>query len=197
MNTDRSKVAELPIQLFNQQKDWAAWLKTNHDKSPGVWLRLAKKSSDLASVSYPEAVESALCYGWIDGQKKSDDDDFWLQKFTPRSARSIWSRINRDKALALIESGRMMPAGLREVDRARNDGRWDAAYDSASTSAVPADFQAALDANPRARAFFDTLNSSNRYAVLFRIQTAKKAETRARRIQDYTGMLERHEKFHP
>ncbi len=197
MNTDRSKVAELPIQLFNQQKDWAAWLKTNHDKSPGVWLRLAKKSSDLASVSYPEAVESALCYGWIDGQKKSDDDDFWLQKFTPRSARSIWSRINRDKALALIESGRMMPAGLSEVDRARNDGRWDAAYDSASTSAVPADFQAALDANPRARAFFDTLNSSNRYAVLFRIQTAKKAETRARRIQDYTGMLERHEKFHP
>jgi len=197
MNTDRSKVAELPIQLFNQQKDWAAWLKKNHDKSPGVWLRLAKKGSDLASVSYPEAVEAALCYGWIDGQKKSGDDDFWLQKFTPRSARSIWSRINRDKAVALIESGRMMAAGLREVDRARNDGRWDAAYDAASTSAVPADFQAALDANPHAQAFFATLSSSNRYAVLFRIQTAKKAETRARRIQDYTGMLERHEKFHP
>ncbi|SFA69925.1 Uncharacterized conserved protein YdeI, YjbR/CyaY-like superfamily, DUF1801 family [Collimonas sp. OK607] len=197
MNSDRSKVAELPIQLFDQQKDWAAWLKKNHDKSPGVWLRLAKKYSDRASVSYPEAVESALCYGWIDGQKKSDDDDFWLQKFTPRSARSIWSRINRDKALALIESGRMMPSGFKEVERARNDGRWDAAYDSASTSSVPADFQAALDASPRAQAFFSTLSSSNRYAVLFRIQTAKKAETRARRIQDYTSMLERHEKFHP
>lgn len=197
MNSDRSKVAELPIQLFDQQKDWAAWLKKNHDKSAGVWLRLAKKNSGRGSVSYPEAVESALCYGWIDGQKKSDDDDFWLQKFTPRSAKSIWSRINRDKALLLIESGRMMPSGLKEVERARTDGRWDAAYDSASTSTVPADFQAALDASPCAREFFVSLNSSNRYAVLFRIQTAKKAETRARRIQEYTSMLERHEKFHP
>ncbi|WP_211451253.1 YdeI/OmpD-associated family protein [Collimonas antrihumi] len=197
MNSDRSKVAELPIQLFDQQKDWAAWLNKNHGKSPGIWLRLAKKNSDRGSVSYPEAVESALCYGWIDGQKKSDDDNFWLQKFTPRSAKSIWSRINRDKALLLIESGRMMPSGLKEVERARTDGRWDAAYDSASKSTVPADFQAALDASPRAREFFVSLDSSNRYAVLFRIQTAKKAETRARRIQDYTSMLERHEKFHP
>ncbi|SDY44010.1 Uncharacterized conserved protein YdeI, YjbR/CyaY-like superfamily, DUF1801 family [Collimonas sp. OK242] len=197
MNSDRSKVAELPIQLFDRQKDWAAWLKKNHDKSPGVWLRLAKKSSDRTSVSYPEALESALCFGWIDGQKKSDDDDFWLQKFTPRSVKSIWSRINRDNALKLIESGRMMPSGLKEIERARNDGRWDAAYDSASASTVPADFQAALDASPRAQTFFASLNSSNRYAVLFRIQTAKKAETRAKRIQDYTRMLERHEKFHP
>ncbi|GAC1317208.1 MAG: YdeI/OmpD-associated family protein [Collimonas sp.] len=197
MNSDRSKVAELSIQLFEQQKDWAAWLKKNHDKSAGVWLRLAKKNSGRNSVSYPDALESALCYGWIDGQKKSDDDDFWLQKFTPRSSRSIWSRINREKALQLIESGRMMPSGLKGVERARADGRWDAAYDSAGTSTVPADFQAALDASPRAQEFFASLNSSNRYAVLFRIQTAKKAETRARRIQDYISMLERHEKFHP
>ena len=197
MNPDHGKVAELPIQLFDQQKDWAAWLKKNHDKAPGVWLRLAKKNSDRGSVSYQEAIESALCYGWIDGQKKSDDEDYWLQKFTPRSARSIWSKINRDKALLLIETGRMAPAGLKEVERAQSDGRWDAAYDSASSSTVPADFQAALEASPRAQAFFATLNGSNRYAVLFRIQTAKKAETRAKRIQDFTHMLERHEKLHP
>jgi uncharacterized protein YdeI (YjbR/CyaY-like superfamily) len=197
MNPDHGKVAELPIQLFDQQKDWAAWLKKNHDKAPGVWLRLAKKNSDRSSVSYQEALESALCYGWIDGQKKSDDEDYWLQKFTPRSARSIWSKINRDKALLLIETGRMAPPGLKEVERAQSDGRWDAAYDSASSSTVPADFQAALDASPRAQAFFATLNGSNRYAVLFRIQTAKKAETRAKRIQDFTHMLERHEKLHP
>ncbi|HWW04435.1 YdeI/OmpD-associated family protein [Collimonas sp.] len=197
MNPDHGKVAELPIQLFDQQKDWAAWLKKNHDKASGVWLRLAKKNSDRGSVSYQEALELALCYGWIDGQKKSDDEDYWLQKFTPRSARSIWSKINRDKALLLIETGRMAPPGLKEVERAQSDGRWDAAYDSASSSTVPADFQAALDASPRAQAFFATLNGSNRYAVLFRIQTAKKAETRAKRIQDFTHMLERHEKLHP
>jgi uncharacterized protein YdeI (YjbR/CyaY-like superfamily) len=197
MNPDRSKTTELAVLLFDQQKDWAAWLKKNHDKAPGIWLRLAKKNSDRGSVTYQEALESALCYGWIDGQKKSDDEDYWLQKFTPRSARSIWSKINRDKALLLMESGRMAPSGLKEVERAQSDGRWDAAYDSASSAAVPADFQAALDANPRARAFFATLNGSNRYAVLFRIQTAKKAETRAKRIQDFTHMLERHEKLHP
>ena len=197
MNPDRSKTTELAVLLFDQQKDWAAWLKKNHDKAPGIWLRLAKKNSDRGSVTYQEALESALCYGWIDGQKKSDDEDYWLQKFTPRSASSIWSKINRDKALLLMESGRMAPSGLKEVERAQSDGRWDAAYDSASSAAVPADFQAALDANPRARAFFATLNGSNRYAVLFRIQAAKKAETRAKRIQDFTHMLERHEKLHP
>jgi len=197
MNPDRGKAAELPIEFFDRQKDWTAWLKKNHGKSAGVWLRLAKKGAEQASVSYQEALESALCYGWIDGQKKGCDENCWLQKFTPRSARSIWSKINRDKALALIENGRMAPAGLKEVERAQGDGRWEAAYDSASKSTVPADFQAALDASPRALAFFSTLDSGNRYALLFRIQTAKKAETRARRIQDYTLMLERHEKFHP
>ena len=197
MNPDRSKVAELPTELFGQQKDWTAWLKKNHGKSPGIWLRLAKKNSEQVSVSYQEALESALCYGWIDGLKRAEDADYWVQKFTPRSARSIWSKINRDKALLLIESGRMAPAGLKEIERAQSDGRWDAAYDSASKSTVPADFQAALDASPRALAFFATLNSGNRYALLFRIQTAKKAETRAKRIRDFTLMLERHEKFHP
>jgi uncharacterized protein YdeI (YjbR/CyaY-like superfamily) len=197
MNPGHGKAAELSVELFEQQKDWTAWLKKNHGKSAGVWLRLAKKGAEQASVSYQEALESALCYGWIDGQKKADDEHYWLQKFTPRSARSIWSKINRDKALLLVESGRMAPAGLKEIERARADGRWEAAYDSASKSTVPADFQAALDASPRALAFFSTLDSGNRYALLFRIQTAKKPETRTKRIQDFTLMLERHEKFHP
>jgi len=197
MNPGRDKAAALSIELFEQQKDWTAWLKKNHGKSAGVWLRLAKKGAGQASVSYQEALESALCYGWIDGQKKGDDENYWLQKFTPRSARSIWSKINRDKALLLAESGRMAPAGLKEIERAQADGRWEAAYDSAGKSTVPADFQAALDASPRALAFFSTLDSGNRYALLFRIQTAKKPETRAKRIQDFTQMLERHEKFHP
>jgi uncharacterized protein YdeI (YjbR/CyaY-like superfamily) len=197
MNPGHGKAAELSIALFEQQKDWTAWLKKNHGKSAGVWLRLAKKGAEQSSVSYQEALESALCYGWIDGQKKADDEHYWLQKFTPRSARSIWSKINRDKALLLVESGRMAPAGLKEIERARADGRWEAAYDSASKSTVPADFQAALDASPRALAFFSTLDSGNRYALLFRIQTAKKPETRTKRIQDFTLMLERHEKFHP
>jgi len=197
MNPGRDKAAALSIELFEQQKDWTAWLKKNHGKSAGVWLRLAKKGAGQASVSYQEALESALCYGWIDGQKKGDDENYWLQKFTPRSARSIWSKINRDKALLLAESSRMAPAGLKEIERAKADGRWEAAYDSASKSTVPADFQAALDASPRALAFFSTLDSGNRYALLFRIQTAKKPETRAKRIQDFTQMLERHEKFHP
>ena len=139
----------------------------------------------------------ALCYGWIDGQKKSYDDSSWLQKWTPRGAKSIWSKINRDKALKLIERGEMKPAGLAEVERARQDGRWEAAYDSHSTATVPSDFQAALDDNAEAGAFFASLNSTNRYAILFRIQTAKKAETRAKRIREFIAMLERHEKLHP
>lgn len=178
-------------------KDWLAWLKKNHLSSNGIWLRLAKKASDRTSVSYPEALEAALCYGWIDAQKKSDGEHSWLQRFTPRKARSIWSKINRRKALALIESRKMKAAGLREVERARQDGRWDAAYDSPGSAKVPEDLQAALDANPRAKAFFATLNSQNRYAVLFRIQTAKQAATRERRIVQFVAMLERHEKVHP
>jgi uncharacterized protein YdeI (YjbR/CyaY-like superfamily) len=188
---------ELPVALFADQHEWLVWLDANHASSPGLWLRLAKKASGIPSVTYAEALEVALCYGWIDGQKKSYDESSWLQKFTPRGARSIWSKINREKAQALIASGQMKPAGLKAIERAKQDGRWDAAYDSSSTASVPSDFQAALESNPKANAFFATLNSTNRYAILFRIQTAKKAETRARRIQEFIAMLERHEKLYP
>lgn len=186
-----------PVLPFEDQEAWVEWLHANHGTSPGLWLRLAKKDSGLRSVTHAQALEAALCFGWIDGQRKSEDERHFLQRFTPRSARSIWSKINRDKALALIDQGRMQPAGLREVERAKTDGRWDAAYDSFSTATVPDDLQAALDGEPRAKAFFATLNSRNRYAVLFRVQTAKKPETRARRIRQFVEMLARHEKIHP
>jgi uncharacterized protein YdeI (YjbR/CyaY-like superfamily) len=148
-------------------------------------------------VSYAEALEAALCYGWIDGQKRSHDDGSWLQKFTPRAARSVWSKLNRQRAEALVASGEMRPAGLAEVERAKSDGRWANAYDSPSTAVVPADLLAALEAHPEAKAFFETLNSANRYAIIWRLQTAKKAETRERRLRQFIEMLERHEKLHP
>lgn len=193
----RSSPSEtLPIRHFEQQEDWADWLTDNHSSSPGLWLQLAKKGADVLSVSYDEAIEVALCFGWIDGQKKSHNEQFWLQKFTRRSDRSIWSKINREKALALIEAGKMKPSGRQAVEQARSDGRWDAAYDSASKATVPGDFQSALDGNPRARDFFETLDSRNRYAILFRIQTAKKAETRAQKIAQFVQMLARHERLH-
>ncbi len=196
MKASKSTDNEIPTLLFPKQKDWADWLRKNHAKSSGVWLKLAKKSSGSQSVSYAEALEIALCYGWIDGQKKSYDESFWLQKFTPRGAKSIWSKINKGKAGELIRSGRMKPAGLNAVERAKQDGRWDAAYDSPSVSTVPPDFQARLNKSAKAKAFFATLNSANRYAILFRIQTAKKAETRARKIEQFIEMLERKEKLH-
>jgi uncharacterized protein YdeI (YjbR/CyaY-like superfamily) len=176
---------------------WERWLKRHHADAAGVWLRMAKKDSGIASVNHPEALEVALCYGWIDGQRKAEDDKHFLQRFTPRTPRSTWSKINRDKALKLIEEGRMQPAGLAEVDRARADGRWNAAYDAQSAATVPADLQAALDANPKAAAFFAKLDSRNRYAVLFRTQGAKKPETRARRIAKFVEMLAKGEKIHP
>jgi uncharacterized protein YdeI (YjbR/CyaY-like superfamily) len=177
--------------------DWDTWLAENHRISTGVWLCLAKKTADVATVTYAEALDVALCHGWIDSQKKSDDAHFWLQRFTPRSAKSVWSKVNRDKALALIADGRMQPAGLAQIERARQDGRWDAAYDPASTATIPDDFQAALDRNAKAKAFFASLNGRNRYAILFRIQTAKKAETRTSRIQQFVTMLENGEQLHP
>ncbi|GIK38195.1 MAG: hypothetical protein BroJett011_20280 [Chloroflexota bacterium] len=188
---------DLPIILFEQQKDWADWLDRHHTESAGIWLRLAKKASGVQSISYDEAVEVALGYGWIDGQKKSYDDISWLQKFTPRGAKSIWSKINREKAERLIASGHMKPAGLQAVEAAKRDGRWEAAYDSQSRATVPDDFQAALDKHAEAKVFFATLNSANRYAILWRIQTAKKAETRARRIQQFIEMLKKGEKLYP
>lgn len=197
MNESKQPKAELPIMLIESQEDWAAWLEEHHTSSGGVWLQHAKKDSGQRSVSYAEALDVALCYGWIDGQKKAFDQSFWVQKWTPRGKKSIWSKINRDKAERLIAEGRMQPAGQRMIDAARADGRWDAAYDSATNSTVPEDFQAALDANEVAKAFFATLNRQNRYAILFRIQTAKKPETRAKRIQQFITMLEKQEKVYP
>ena len=176
---------------------WAAWLREHHAKSTGVWLRIAKKGADDTSVTYPEALELALCFGWIDALKKNDGPQHWVQRFTPRSKRSIWSNVNREKALKLVELGRMQPAGLKEIERAQADGRWQAAYDPQSASTVPPDLQAAFAAQPAAQAFFETLDSKNRYAVLFRLQTAKLAATRARRIETFVAMLARGEKLHP
>ncbi|MFN0107777.1 MAG: YdeI/OmpD-associated family protein [Blastocatellia bacterium] len=194
-STDKSK--DQPVMLFASQKDWAKWLDKNHAASSGIWMRLAKKAADLKSVNYAEALDVALCYGWIDGQKKSYDVDSWLQKFTPRGAKSVWSKINRAKADELIAAGKMKTAGLQAIEKAKQDGRWEAAYDSQSKATVPDDFQVELDGNPKAKKFFATLNSVNRYAILFRIQTAKKAETRAKRIQLFIQMLEKGEKIHP
>jgi uncharacterized protein YdeI (YjbR/CyaY-like superfamily) len=185
------------ILTFATQAAWDAWLEHQASSSTGVWLRLAKKGATEPTVTYAQAVESALCHGWIDGRKQTENAHYWLQRFTPRAARSIWSQINRQKAQALIASGRMRPAGLRQVQLAQEDGRWDAAYAPASTSTVPEDLQRAMDAHPRAKEFFATLNSRNRYAVLFRVHNAKKPETRARKIAQFMDMLSRGEAPYP
>lgn len=189
------KSTELPTLSFANKKKWADWLARQHDNSAGVWLKIAKKDSGIASVTYDEALESALCYGWIDGQKKGFDDKYWLQKFTRRGPKSIWSKINTEKAEKLTASGEMKPAGLKTIEAAKKDGRWDAAYASQKNISIPEDFQSALDKNKKAKAFFATLKSAESYSFLFRIQTAKKAETRARRIQQYLEMLEKGEKI--
>ena len=171
--------------------------KYNTRHQAGCGSKIAKKGSGLETVSYAEALESALCYGWIDGQKASFDDQYWLQRFTPRRARSKWSKVNRQKATELIERGEMKPAGLREVERAKADGRWDAAYDAQSTATVPDDLRRELEKNEVAREFFATLDSRNRYAILYQIQDAKRPETRARRIGKYAGMLSEQKKLYP
>lgn len=185
-----------PMLGFESQKTWERWLEENHGTSPGIWMRLAKKASDTPSVTYTEAVESALCYGWIDGQKRPHSDTAWLQRFTPRRSKSMWSQINRDKALGLIEAKRMKVAGIAEVERARQDGRWEAAYGSPSALTTDAEFQKALNKSPVAKKFFKTISAANRYAILWRIQTAKRAETRERRIREYVEMLEKGETLH-
>jgi uncharacterized protein YdeI (YjbR/CyaY-like superfamily) len=182
--------------LFKTARAFETWLEKHHDDSDGLWLKIARKGADAPSVTYPEAVEIALCWGWIDGQKKGLDDQHFLQRFTPRRARSIWSKINVDKVAALVEAGRMQPAGQAQIDAAKADGRWAQAYDGAKTSTVPDDLQAALDASPKAKAFFATINAGNRYAVLWRVQTAVKPETRARRIAQLVDMLARGEVVH-
>jgi uncharacterized protein YdeI (YjbR/CyaY-like superfamily) len=187
----------LPVMAFESTQAWDAWLSAHHASSPGLWLKIAKKGSAGQSISYSDALDVALCHGWIDGQKGRHDDDYWLQRFTPRKPGSNWSKINTERAAALIASGRMSPAGLREVERAQADGRWERAYQSQSRITVPEDLARALAANPGAREFFDTLDGTNRYAVLYRIASAKRPETRAKRIDTFVAMLAEHKKIHP
>jgi uncharacterized protein YdeI (YjbR/CyaY-like superfamily) len=182
---------------FASQDEWRAWLAEHHADSDGVWIAFARKASGIPTVTYAEAVEVALTYGWIDGQSRSIDETHYGQRFTPRRARSRWSKINRVKAEKLIAEGKMQPAGLAEVERAKADGRWDAAYDSPTTATVPDDLRAALDANPAAAKLFDELDGTNRYAILHRIQEATRPETRARRIAKFVEMLARGETIHP
>ncbi|HEX7269381.1 MAG TPA: YdeI/OmpD-associated family protein [Streptosporangiaceae bacterium] len=188
---------QLPVVSFESTDAWDAWLTAHAADSPGVWLKIAKKGSAGRSISYSDALDVALCHGWIDGQKGRLDDEYWLQRFTPRKPGSKWSKINTERAAALIASGRMKPAGLHEVERAQGDGRWEQAYESQSRVTVPEDLARALAANQRARAFFATLDSTNRYAILYRIGTAKRPETRAKRIDTFVTMLSEHKKIHP
>jgi uncharacterized protein YdeI (YjbR/CyaY-like superfamily) len=188
--------ADLPVKRFVSRQGWLEWLEAEHGRSPGLWLELAKKDSGIASVTYPEALEVALCFGWIDGQKAASDHEYWRQRFTPRRPRSRWSKINREKAEELLAAGLVRPAGLREVESAKADGRWEAAYAGQRTITVPEDLRRALDANPAAAAFFTQLNGANRYAILYRVQDAKLPETRSRRIEKFIAMLARGEKLH-
>ena len=184
---------ELPILPFESKKKFADWLAKNHDKSAGLWLKIAKKAAGIPTVTYAEALDVALCYGWIDGQKGSFDEQYFLQKFTPRRPKSIWSKRNVEHVERLIASGEMKPSGLKAVEAAKQDGRWDAAYSSQKNIEVPADFQSALEKNKKAKVFFETLTSSKRYSFLFRITTAKKAETREKRIRQFVEMLSKGE----
>jgi uncharacterized protein YdeI (YjbR/CyaY-like superfamily) len=190
---------DLPVLGFADAGAWESWLAGQHGTAPGVWLKITKKKPGpaAAGVSYSDALAVALCYGWIDGQKAGLDDDYWLQRFTPRRAGSRWSKINTERVTELIEAGRMRPAGLREVEQARADGRWDAAYAGQRTMGVPPDLERALAGNDAARAFFATLSGANRYAILYRIADAKRPQTRARRIEKYVAMLAAHETIHP
>ena len=185
-----------PIKSFRSPQKWETWLAANHASVDGVWLRFFKKDSGKATLTYAEALDVALCYGWIDGQKDKYDVESWLQKFTPRRAKSIWSKRNREHVARLIEENRMQPAGLREVEAAKADGRWDQAYDSPANMEVPEDFLHAVSKDKDAEAFFKTLNKANTYAIAWRLQTAKKPETRARRMGVILDMLARGEKFH-
>jgi uncharacterized protein YdeI (YjbR/CyaY-like superfamily) len=193
----KSGAEPLPSIAFASRARWKTWLAKHHATSPGVWLEIAKKGSGIESVSYADAIEVALCHGWIDGQKGAIDADRWRQRFTPRTPRSRWSKINVEKATALIERGEMHAAGLREVESAKADGRWEAAYAGQRTMTVPDDLHAALARNARARRFFETIDGANRYAILYRIHDAKRPETRRARIEKFVTMLEEHRTLHP
>lgn len=187
---------ELPVERFESSRGWADWLARNHRASKGLWLRFFKKGSGVATVSYAEALDEALCYGWIDGQVKRCDEKSWLQKFTPRRVRSLWSKRNVANAMRLIESGRMTDAGFKEIEAAKKDRRWESAYDSPSVMKVPADFLNELARNRKANAFFKRLNRTNMYAIAWRLQTARTPETRERRKKAILEMLSKGEKFH-
>ena len=189
--------ADLEIVAFDSADAFEAWLADRHATSAGIWLKLRKKGAGVVALDYSQALDVALCYGWIDGQKRTFDDQHWLQRFTPRRPASRWSTINRDRVGVLIEQGRMRPAGLAEVERAKADGRWQAAYDGVRASTVPDDLAAALAADPAAAQFFEALDRQNRFAILYRIQDAKKPETRARRIETFVAMLAEGKKLHP
>jgi uncharacterized protein YdeI (YjbR/CyaY-like superfamily) len=196
--TEPIKPPAIPGELvrFPTRADFEAWLDMHHKQNPGIWLMIAKNGSTVPSITYAEAIEVALCFGWIDGQKARHDDQHWLQRFTPRSARSRWSEINRNKATELIAAGRMRPAGLGEVERAKADGRWDAAYKGQRTASIPEDLQRELDHDPAAAAAFAELDARNRYSIIWRINDAKRPETRQRRIATYLDMLRRGERLH-
>lgn len=184
------------IIAFKSPEDWHAWLMANHTQPIGIWVRLYKKASGVKSINYDQALDEALCFGWIDGQKKSFDEKSWIQKFTPRRAKSLWSKRNRDHIARLVKAKRMQPAGLREVKNAKADGRWDQAYDSAKTMKIPEDFLKELKKDKSAYEFFLTLNKANVYAIAWRLQTAKKPETRERRMAAILDMLKNGKKLH-
>ena len=187
----------LPVLEFSSREPWDAWLNEHESSSLGVWLKFAKKSSGVSSVGKAESIETALAHGWIDGQLDRFDEHYWLVRFTPRGAKSKWSRLNRDTAERLIAEGIMGARGLIEVERAKHDGRWDAAYEPQSTAQVPEDFRDALDKHPRAKAFFETLTGANRYAIIYRLHDAKTAKTRAARIERFIAVLELGQTVHP
>lgn len=190
-------IDEAEVHVFASTGAWHAWLKKHHAENSGVWLRIGKKNSGLITISYDHAVETALCHGWIDAIRKSYDSLSFVQRFTPRKPRSIWSQVNRERALALIKAKAMMPAGLAAVEVAKANGEWDRAYSPGSTITEPKDLLAALRKNPRAKAFYKTLNAQNRYAILHRLEKSAKPETRAKRLAGFVGMLERGERIHP
>jgi uncharacterized protein YdeI (YjbR/CyaY-like superfamily) len=194
---DVEEIDGRPVLLFASAPEWESWLEAQPADSAGLWLKLAKKGCATPSIDYGTAVESALCFGWIDSQLRSYDESFYLQRFTPRKPRSKWSQTNRDRVAALLAADRIRPAGLREIELAQADGRWDAAYAGQASMPVPPDLQAALDADPRAAEFFATLDRANRFAVLYRIQEAKRADTRARRVERFVAMLHEHKTIHP
>lgn len=199
MDSENKKLtskAELPIIPFASQTDWEHWLEENHSSSVGIWLQFFKKGSDISSVNYTEALDVALCYGWIDGQLKSLDNLSYIQRFTPRRPRSIWSRRNIEHIARLTIEGRMKPAGLKEAESAKTDGRWEVAYDSPENMSIPDEFLAELSKDKKAFGFYESLNKANKYAIGWRIQTAKKQETKEKRMKEIIEMLKRGEKFH-